>query len=228
MSLEKIIKFNDEITEYFNNSDYLKNPTIKFLIPLLIKDFSIKSKEMIYYNIIINGKYLIYYQSIDRDYTEYNNYDNCIISEYSDLDGYYNNFNFNTNIYIESIEIENKDPLNKNLPDIYFEYDADHLVEDKSELENEYIDSYCFRKKYFKFLNKTEDIQLIKIYNMYVEYRDNKRYSIEKSFDESEYKFKHLKNNTYYVEFDEEQLKKTDYYYKFNNMNCFSSYYPII
>ena len=228
MSLEKIIKFNYEINEYFNNSDYLKNPTIKFIIPLVIKDFTIKSNEKIFYNIIINGKYLIYYQSIDRDYTEYNDYDNCIISEYNNLDGYYNIFKFNINIYIESIEIENKNPLNKDLPDIYFEYDPDHLVEDKSELDNEYIDSYCFRKKYFKFLNKIEDIQLIKIYSMHVEYHNNKRTSTEKSLDESEYKFKHLKNNTYYVEFDDEQFKRTDYYYKFNNMNCFSSYYPII
>jgi len=220
MSYEKKIKFYNKL----NN----KNPIIVFNISLLIKEFTIRSKELIYYNILINGHYLIYFQDYDRNYNDYNEYDNCITSEYNDLDGYYNHFKFNTNIFIKSIEIENKDPEYEDLPVIYFEYDNDYLENDKTILEYEYMDSYCFMKKYFKFLYVNDDIELIKIFNIQVEYKDKKRSFIEKPIDESTYKFKHYKNNTYNVEFDEEQFKKIDYYYKFNNMNFFSSYYPII
>jgi len=226
MSYEKIIKFNEGIIKL--SDGYTKNPIIKFNKSLLLKEFTIKSRDLIYYNIFINGHYLIYFQDYDRDFTEYDEYDNCIISEYNDLDGYHNQFKFDTNIYIESIEIENKDPEYEDLPEIYFEYDDDHLENDKLELENEFIDSYCFKKKYFKFLYVNDDIEIIKVYSIEIQYNNNKRSFIEKPFDESTYKFKHYKKNTYYIEFDEEQFKKMDYYYKFNNMNYFSSYYPII
>jgi hypothetical protein len=226
MSLEKKIKFDEGIIK-LSDGNY-KNPIIKFNNPLLIKEFTIRSKELIYYNIFINGHYLIYFQDYDREYNDYEEYDNCIISEYNDLDGYHNHYKFNNNIYIESIEIENKHPEFEDLPHIYFEYDNDYLENDKSILEYEYMDSYCFMKKYFKFLYVNDDIELIKIFNIQVEYKDKKRSFIEKPIDESTYKFKHYKKNTYYVEFDEEQFKKMDYYYKFNNMNFFSSYYPII
>lgn len=229
MPLEKIIKFNEGIIKLSDGN--FKNPIIKFNNALLIKEFTIRSKELIYYNIFINGHYLIYFQDYDRDYSDFDEYDNCIISEYNDLDGFHNQFKFNTNIYIESIEIENKNPEFEDLPNIYFEYDDDHLEKDNSILEYEFLDSYCFTKKYFKFLyvdDNYDDIELIKVFRIEIEYSNNKRNFVEKPYDESTYKFKHYKNNTYYIEFDEEQFTKMDYYYKFNNMNYFSSYYPII
>jgi hypothetical protein len=46
--------------------------------------------------------------------------------------------------------------------------------------------------------------------------------------DENLYKFKYLKNNTYYVEFNMEYNKKNNFIYKFNTNNYISSYYPIL
>jgi hypothetical protein len=220
MSLEKVIKF-DNITTIYPTINLKKNP-------LLIKEFTIKSNKKMYFNIIINEFYLIYFQD-DNYFINDKEHDNFIQSEYNNIDGYYNNFKFDTYIYIERIQIRTINSDYDVVPQIYFEYDSDHIETDVKELEHQYIDSYFFKRKYFKFFNLlNNDIELIKIFNIQIEYKDNKRTYIEIPYDESMYKFKYLKDNTYYVEFNEEQSKKKDYYYIFNNTNYISSYFSII
>ena len=242
MPLDKIIKFN-------HDSKRQRMPCIKFKnLPISIKSFTIKSSEKIYYNILINGHYLIYfpeyedpyeeeYQELNEKYLKEYNRQTCISSEYDNIDGYHNYFKFDTEIYIESIEIENLHLDLIPLDDVYFEYDNSDIQLNQDEIENKYFDSYNFTKKYFKFINVPEDYE-IKLDHIYdgsnlrftTNRETNKRSVIKKIIPKSEYIFKHYKGNTYYVQYEEEQFKKMDNIYKFNDEYCeyISSYYPII
>jgi hypothetical protein len=97
-----------------------------------------------------------------------------------------------------------------------------------------YLDQFVFTKKYYKFFtNNINDIQLYNIEN-YINVFNSKlgRGRIARleriEIDKNTYNFKYLKDNTYYVEFDEIQNKKNNYYYNFNCSNYISSYYPIL
>lgn len=229
MPLDKVIKFNNT-----------RLPWIRFKdLPLSIKSFTIKSSEKIYYNILLNNHYLIHFRDIEEyfDSDDESNcislYDNCISSEYDQIDGYYNHFKFDKEIYIESIELENLNPDFDEFPEIFFEYDDSDPEMDRKELEYQYYDWYSFNKKYFKFFNVPEDeeIKLLKVYDgstLRISKSSNSRKIQRKVIPETEYKFKHLKNNTYYIEYEEEQFKKLDHMYIFNTCNFITSYYPII
>jgi len=228
MPLEKIIEFNKSgISPYI----LFKN------IPISVKNFTIRSKEKIYYNILINNHYLINFQEYDYVYDEdddlINVYQNCISSEYDELEGYYNYFKFDKEINIEAIEIENLHPDFEELPDIYFEYDDTFPELDRKELHQQFTDMYFFKRKYFKFFDVPEDyeIKLLRIFDgttLRIKYNQKGRKTNQIEFDENKYKFKHLKDNTYYVEFDKEQCRKIDHIYSFNFPKYISSYYPLL
>jgi hypothetical protein len=100
---------------------------------------------------------------------------------------------------------------------LYLEYDDTNLFNSYDDILNKYLDQYVFTKKYFKFFtNDIFDVEL----NEIILNKDK--------IDENLYKFKYLKNNTYYIEFNTEHSKKNNYIYKFNSLNYISSYYPIL
>jgi hypothetical protein len=227
----------EERIQFRKNSRH--NYFIKFNTPILINQFSIKAKDFIYYNILVNSYYLIYFadheQYFDEDYDDNGNFipleDNCIKTDFDKIDGYHNNFKFDKPLYIDVIELENLSPDFEQFPDIFLEYDSDHLETNSNELEQEFFDSYCFTKKYFKFFNIPDDmeIDLKEIIDLKVTYKKTGNRTYQRNIiDQETYKFKHLKNNTYYVEFDDEQFKKLDYLYNFNYSNYITSYFPII
>jgi len=220
MSLDKIIRFNLK----YNNT--LRHPKITFNPPIFLKSFSIKSNQKLCFNLYINQNHLIYYD-------ESSEFEKYLSTSYDGIDGNYYNFNFFKEIYIRTIELNVYDKYHKfDNYDVYLEYDEDHieLIHDTDKV-NLYYDAYSFQKKYFKFNNIIDDIKLINIYEIkYTYYSDNSnsRKVVQSKLDESFYKFNHLKNNTYYVEFVEEQNKKFDYIYEFNNNDYISSYYQLI
>ena len=64
MPLDKKIKFNHDTKRQ-------RMPCIKFKnLPISIKSFTIKSNEKIYYNILINGHYLIYFPEYEQPYDD--------------------------------------------------------------------------------------------------------------------------------------------------------------
>ena len=210
--MDKKIKFNviKLPNLYFSNSNILE---IKFDKGILINNFTIKSNKLFKFNLIINNTPII-----DKEVV--------LDSEYSSIDGHFFYFNFNNDILIENIKyLGYNDNTN-----IYFEYDNTNLFNSNDDILNKYLDKYVFTKKYFKF--NTNDIFDIKLKNI-IEHksiitknRNNKKIEFNK-IDENIYKFKYLKNNTYYIEFDEIQYKN-NFIYNFNNDNYISSYYPIL
>lgn len=223
MSLDKIIKFNMK----YNNK--LRHPKITFNPPIFLRSFTIKSNQKLFFNLYINQNHLIYYDETDDS-------ERYLSTSYDGIDGHYYNFNFLKDIYIRTIEINVYDKHHSfDHYNVYLEYDEDHLdLINNNDTENLYYDAYNFQKKYFKFNNIIDDIQLVGVYEIKYTYytnnfnNSNSRKVIEDKLDESLYKFSHLKNNTYCVEFTEEQSKKYDYIYEFNNNNYISSYYQII
>jgi hypothetical protein len=218
--MDKKIKFiMIKSQQIFTNIKVLE---IKFDKGILINNFTIKSNKLFKFNLTINN-----YPIID-EYSDFNK-EEILQSEYSSLDGYYYNFNFNNDILIENIKFLG---YNDNI-NIYFEYDNTNLFNSSDDILNKYLDQYVFTKKYFKF--NTNDIFDIKLNNIMKHKLIIKRNRSEKKIeftklDENIYKFKYLKNNTFYVEFDEIQYKKNDYIYNFSikNNNYISSYYPIL
>jgi len=196
---------------------------IKFNKGILTNSFTLKSKKSFTFIIIINGN-----QIINTD--EFSSHDNLIESEYNSIDEYYYNFKFDSDIFIDYIKLK---VLNKN-NNIYFEYDDTNNFHSNDEIINKYLDQFVFTKKYYKFFtNNINDIQLYNIEN-YINVFNSKLGGgriarLERiEIDKNTYNFKYLKNNTYYVEFDEIQNKKNNYYYNFNCSNYISSYYPIL
>jgi hypothetical protein len=220
MVLDKIIKFDNP---------RLFMPIIKFKdLPILVKNFIIKSNKKIYYNILINNQYLIYFRDI---YDENIIISNCITSEHDNIDGYHNYFSFEKEIVIESIEIENYEK--KSMENIYFQYDHSDLKLNIDEIKYLFLDYCNFTKKYFKFINLDQDEEIIlkEIYdgnNLKFKIENNKKKIIKKYIPTDQYKFKFLKGSTYYVEYENQQVKKIDNIYIFNNNNYISSYYPIL
>jgi hypothetical protein len=220
MSLDKIIKFNMK----YNNK--LRHPKITFNPPVFLKNFSIKSNKKLFFNLYINQNHLIYYDETEQT-------EKYLTTLHDGIDGHHYNFNFLKDIYIRTIELNVYDKHHKfDNYDVYLEYDEDHLelIHDTDKIDL-YYDAYNFQKKYFKFNNIIDDIELVGIYEIkYTYYTNNSesRKIVEDKLDESLYKFSHLKNNTYCVEFIEEQNKKFDYIYNFNNNDFISSYYQII
>lgn len=223
MTIEKSIKFDKDNSIYF---DY----------PLYLKNFTIKSNNIMYYNILVNYQDLINfidYEDADEYFNEENlEYSiplslNCIKTEYDKVDGYYNNFKFLKEIYIESISIENKDPDFNMLPDIYLEYDNydDNIICIEEVPEN---DDVLFKNIYFKFYDKeNDDNKEIVLYEIYIIEDKNRKIKLRK-MEQDEYKFKHIKDSTYCISFEEKQKKNIDTYYKFNCINYITSFYPII
>jgi len=217
--MDKKIKFNlikDCISEY----NILE---IKFNKGILINNFTLKSKKSFTFVIIINGNRIFITDAFSSS-------DNLIESEYNSIDDYYYNFKFDSDIFIDSIKLL---VLNKN-NNIYFEYDDTNYFNSNDEIINKYLDQFVFTKKYYKFFtNNINDIQLYNIEN-YINVFNSKlgRGRIARleriEIDKNTYNFKYLKDNTYYVEFDEIQNKKNNYYYNFNCSNYISSYYPIL
>ena len=217
--MDKKIKFNflkDCISEY----NILE---IKFNKGILINNFTLKSKKSFTFVIIINGNRIFITDAFSSS-------DNLIESEYNSIDDYYYNFKFDSDIFIDSIKLL---VLNKN-NNIYFEYDDTNYFNSNDEIINKYLDQFVFTKKYYKFFtNNINDIQLYNIEN-YINVFNSKlgRGRIARleriEIDKNTYNFKYLKDNTYYVEFDEIQNKKNNYYYNFNCNNYISSYYPIL
>jgi hypothetical protein len=203
-----------------SNFDLLE---IKFNKGILTNSFTLKSKKSFTFVIIINGN-----QIINTD--EFSSHDNLIESEYNSIDEYYYNFKFDSDIFIDYIKLK---VLNKN-NNIYFEYDDTNYFHSNDEIINKYLDQFVFTKKYYKFFtNNINDIQLYNIEN-YINIFNSKLVGgrigrLERiEIDKNTYNFKYLKNNTYYVEFDEIQNKKNNYFYNFNCSNYISSYYPIL
>ncbi len=220
MPLENCLKFNDAHEIYFKN-------------PISLKNFTIKSKNIMFYNILINNSDLINfidYEDADQYFDDENcEYHiplvlNCIKTEHDDIDGYYNNFKFMENIKIDNIKIENRDPDFNLLPEAYLEYDY-------SEIENEEINKtndITFKNLYFKFYNKeNDDNQEILLQNIHKFIYIGKKVKLQK-IDEDDYKFKHIKDNTYEIKFDDEQYKNDTFIFNFNNNTYISSFFPII
>ena len=225
MSLDKIIKFNLK----YNNK--LRHPKITFNPPVFLKNFTIKSNKKLSFNLYINQNHLIYYDETDQT-------EKYLTTLYDGVDGHYYIFNFLKDIYIRTIELNVYDKYHRfDDYNVYLEYDEDHLdlidIYDNDKVDL-YYDTYNFKKKYFKFNNINDDVELIGVYEIKYTYYTNSlsnsssRKVVEDKLDESLYKFSHLKNNTYCVEFTEEQNKKFDYIYEFNNNDYISSYYQII
>jgi len=220
MSLDKIIKFNMK----YNNK--LRHPKIIFDPPVFLKNFTIKSNKKLFFNLYINQNHIFYYDETD-DSEKY------LTTLYDGVDGHYYNFNFFKDMYIRSIELNVYDKYHRfDEYNVYLEYDEDHLelIHDTDKIDM-YYDAHSFQKKYFKFNNIINDVELIGVYDIKNTYYTDNLYIrkvVEDKLDESLYKFSHLKNNTYCVEFTEEQNKKFDYIYKFNNSDYISSYYQII
>ena len=220
--MDKKIKFN-LIKDCISEHNILE---IKFNKGILINNFTLKSKKSFTFVIIINGNRIFITDAFSSP-------DNLIESEYNSIDDYYYNFKFDSDIFIDSIKLL---VLNKN-NNIYFEYDDTNYFNSNDEIINKYLDQFVFTKKYYKFftndINNINDIQLYSIENFINVFnsklgggRIGKIERIE--IDKNTYNFKYLKNNTYYVEFDEIQNKKNNYYYNFNCSNYISSYYPIL
>jgi len=217
--MDKKIKFNlikDCISEY----NILE---IKFNKGILINNFTLKSKKSFTFVIIINGNRIFITDAFSSS-------DNLIESEYNSIDDYYYNFKFDSDIFIDSIKLLVKNKNNN----IYLEYDDTNYFNSNDEIINKYLDQFVFTKKYYKFFtNNINDIQLYNIEN-YINVFNSKlgRGRIARleriEIDKNTYNFKYLKDNTYYVEFDEIQNKKNNYYYNFNCSNYISSYYPIL
>lgn len=212
--MDKKIKFNVIKLPKFIYS-YSKILEIKFDKGILINKFTIKSNKLFKFNLIIDNSPII-----DKEVV--------LDSEYSAIDGHFYYFNFNNDILIENIKyLGYNDNTN-----IYFEYDNTNVFNSSDDILNKYLDKYVFTKKYFKFyINDIFDIKLNNIMehkSIIVKNRNNKKIEINK-LDENKYKFKYLKNNTYYVEFDEIRNIRNDFnIYNFNNNNYISSYYPIL
>ena len=188
---------------------------IKFNKGILINNFTLKSRQSFTFVIIINGNRIFITDA-------FSSVDKLIESEYNSVDDYYYNFKLDSDIFIDSIKLL---VLNKN-NNIYFEYDDTNYFNSNDEIINKYLDQFVFTKKYYKFFtNNINDIQLYNIEN-YINVFNSKLKRIE--IDKNTYNFKYLKDNTYYVEFDEIQNKKNNYYYNFNCSNYISSYYPIL
>jgi len=219
--MDKKIKLNlIKSSACISNFDLLE---IKFNKGILTNNFTLKSKNSFTFVIIINGN-----QIINTD--EFSSHDNVIESEYNSIDEYYYNFKFDSDIFIDYIKLK---VLNKN-NNIYFEYDDTNYFHSNDEIINKYLDQFVFTKKYYKFFtNNINDIQLYNIEN-YINVFNSKLGGgriarLERiEIDKNTYNFKYLKDNTYYVEFDEIQNKKNNYYYNFNCSNYISSYYPIL
>jgi hypothetical protein len=217
--MDKKIKFNlikDCISEY----NILE---IKFNKGILINNFTLKSKKSFTFVIIINGNRIFITDAFSSS-------DNLIESEYNSIDDYYYNFKFDSDIFIDSIKLLVKNKNNN----IYLEYDDTNYFNSNDEIINKYLDQFVFTKKYYKFFtNNINDIQLYNIEN-YINVFNSKlgRGRIARleriEIDKNTYNFKYLKNNTYYVEFDEIQNKKNNYFFNFNCSNYISSYYPIL
>ena len=211
--MDKKIKFNviKLPNIIYSNSNILE---INFDKGILINNFTIRSNKLFKFNLIINNNPII-----DKEV--------ILVSEHSALDGHFYYFNFNNDILIENIKyLGYNDNIN-----IYFEYDNTNVFNSSDDILNKYLDKYVFTKKYFKFYkNDIFDIKLNNIMEHKLLIRKNrseKKIEFNK-IDENIYKFKYLKNNTFYVEFDEVQYIKNDYIYNFNNDNYISSYYPIL
>ena len=211
--MDKKIKFNAIKLPniFYSNSNILE---INFDKGILINNFTIRSNKLFKFNLIINNNPII-----DKEVV--------LESEYSAIDGHFFYFNFNNDILIENIKyLGYNDNIN-----IYFEYDNTNVFNSSDDILNKYLDKHVFTKKYFKFyINDIFDIKLNNIMehkSIIIKNRNNKKIEFNK-FDENIYKFKYLKNNTFYVEFDEIQNIKNDYIYNFNNDNYISSYYPIL
>jgi hypothetical protein len=219
--MDKKIKLNlIKSSACISNFDLLE---IKFNKGILTNNFTLKSKNSFTFVIIINGN-----QIINTD--EFSSHDNVIESEYNSIDDYYYNFKFDSDIFIDYIKLK---VLNKN-NNIYLEYDDTNYFHSNDEIINKYLDQFVFTKKYYKFFtNNINDIQLYNIEN-YINIFNSKLVGgrigrLERiEIDKNTYNFKYLKNNTYYVEFDEIQNKKNNYFYNFNCSNYISSYYPIL
>jgi hypothetical protein len=215
--MDKKIKFNIiKPSQIFYNYVLLE---IKFNKGILINNFTIKSNKLFKFNLTLNN----------HSFLTKNDFfiDDFLESKYDTIDGYYYNFKFDSDIFIETIKYKN---YNDNT-NIYFEYDDTNMHFENDDIVNKYLDQYVFTKKYFKFISDDENTKDIKINNI-IEHKlviTNKGKKIEfNKIDEYIYKFKYLKNNTYYIEFDEIQYKKNDYIYNFNSNNYISSYYPIL
>jgi hypothetical protein len=202
--MDKKIKFNQIKLQdiFFPN---FKAYDVKINKGILINSFSIKSNKFFKFNISINNNQFLQNIKSTFDYE--------LESDYNPIDGYYYNFKFDSDIFIEYIRLK---IYNEN-SNLYLEYDDTNLFNSYDDILNKYLDQYVFTKKYFKFFtNDIFDVELDEILlNM------NK-------IDENLYKFKYLKNNTYYVEFNMEYNKKNNFIYKFNTNNYISSYYPIL
>jgi hypothetical protein len=202
--MDKKIKFNQmKVKDMFFPT--FRAYDVKINKGILINSFAIKSNKFFKFTISINNNHFFNPTKSTIDY--------ILESDYNQLDGYYYNFKFDSDIFIEYIRIIVIN-VNNNL---YLEYDDTNLFNSYDDILNKYLDQYVFTKKYFKFFtNDIFDVELIEILlNM------NK-------IDENKYKFKYLKNNTYYVEFNIEYNKKNNFIYKFNTNNYISSYYPIL
>jgi hypothetical protein len=202
--MDKKIKFNQiKLQDIFCPT--VRAYDVKINKGILINSFAIKSNKFFKFNISINNNNFLQNIKSTFDYE--------LISDYNPIDGYYYNFKFDSDIFIEYIRLIVYNQNNN----LYLEYDDTNLFNSYDDILNKYLDQYVFTKKYFKFFtNDISDVELNEILlNM------NK-------IDENLYKFKYLKNNTYYVEFDIEYNKKNNFIYKFNTNNYFSSYYPIL
>jgi hypothetical protein len=205
--MDKKIKFNlikDCISEY----NILE---IKFNKGILINNFTLKSKKSFTFVIIINGNRIFITDAFSSS-------DNLIESEYNSIDDYYYNFKFDSDIFIDSIKLLVKNKNNN----IYLEYDDTNYFNSNDEIINKYLDQFVFTKKYYKFFtNNINDIQLYNIEN-YINVFNSKlgRGRIARleriEIDKNTYNFKYLKDNTYYVEFDEIQNIKNDKIHRFH------------
>jgi len=217
--MDKKIKFN--IIKTTKNMSTLQNMSlleIKFNKGILLNNFILKSDKYFKFNLIINNQSII-----DRnDFLK----DTFLESEYNSIDGYYYNFKFDSDIFIEQIKYKN---YNENT-NIYFEYDDTNLFNSNEDILDKYLDQHIFKKKYFKFISIDRDIKDVKL-NGILEHKliiNGNRKKIEfNKINEDKYRFKFLKNNTYYIEFDQIQSKKNDYAYNFNTIYI-SSYFPIL
>ena len=217
--MDKKIKFN--IIKTTKDMSTLQNVSlleIKFNKGILLNNFVLKSDKYFEFNLTINNQSII----------DKNPFLNVayLVSEYNSIDGYYYNFKFDSDIFIEQIKYKN---YNENT-NIYFEYDDTNLFNSNEHILDKYLDQHIFKKKYFKFISidrDTKDIKLINISEHKLIINGNRKKLEFNKINEDKYRFKFLKNNTYYIEFDQIQSKKNDYVYSFNTVYI-SSYFPIL
>jgi hypothetical protein len=190
--MDKQIKFNQiKLLDIYLLCNY-KLYEIKINKGILINSFAIKSNKFFKFNISINNNHFL--QNIKSTF-EYE-----LESDYNPIDGYYYNFKFDSDIFIEYIRLI---VYNQN-SNLYLEYDDTNLFNSYDDILNKYLDQYVFTKKYFKFFtNDIFDVELDEI----ILNKDK--------IDKNLYKFKYLNIITYYIN---EYLKIKNLIHKLRNL----------